>query len=288
MRNRLPKMPKRSQFARKCVFCETNNANSREHFYSEWMHDLLPIGPQGTYTGEIIDEHPKTREVTRHDKRVKPGELYTKKMKVVCKTCNNEWMSGIEEAVKPLLASFIKGDAITLDADQLKLVAQWATLKTMVCEHDNRGTEVTPQTDRTAFMADGVIPAYFNIYLLSHNSPSRIGYVRTSQIVSLTPDQPVPPLEDRRKNTQQISVILGSAMLHVNAARVDGFSIEDNLDMPAVVSRRIWPPNIVPLTWPDDPILTADQMRDLAYAMDKIMAQPRANWGGDLSESAAQ
>lgn len=288
MRNRLPKMPKRPQFARKCVFCETNNANSREHFYSEWMHDLLPIGPQGTYTGEIIDEHPKTREVTRHDKRVKPGELYTKKMKVVCGTCNNEWMSGIEEAVKPLLVPFIKGDAITLDADQLKLVAQWATLKTMVCEHDNRGTEVTPQTDRTAFMADGVIPAYFNIYLLSHNSPSRIGYVRTSQTVSLTPDGPVPPLEDRRKNTQQISVILGSAMLHVNAARVDGFSIENNLDMPAVVSRRIWPPNIVPLTWPDDPILTGDQMRELAYAMDKIMAQPRANWGGDLPERAAQ
>ena len=63
MRNRLPRVPKRLQFARKCILCEVNNANSREHFYSEWMHDLLPVGPQGTYTGEIIDEHPKTRAV---------------------------------------------------------------------------------------------------------------------------------------------------------------------------------------------------------------------------------
>lgn len=154
---------KKIQFARKCIFCEANNANSREHFYSGWMHDLLPLGPQGSYTGEIIDEHPKTREVSRHDKRLKPGELYTKKMKVVCGTCNNEWMSGIEEAARPLLVPIIKGEAITLDADQLKLVAQWATLKAIVCEHDNRGTEVTPQAERTAFMAEGLIPPYFNI-----------------------------------------------------------------------------------------------------------------------------
>jgi hypothetical protein len=288
MRNRLPKLPKRLQFARKCIFCEANNANSREHFYSEWMHGLLPVGPQGTYTGEIIDEHPKTRAVSRHDKRVKPGELHTKKMKVVCRICNNEWMSGIEDAAKPLLTPLIKGDAVTLDAAQLEIVAKWATLKVIVCEHDNRGTEVTPQADRTAFMADGVIPGYFNIYLLSHNCASRVGYVRTSQTVSMTNGDPVPPLEGRTKNTQQISVILGSVMLHINAARVDGFMIENNLNMPAVVGRRIWPPNVTPLTWPGDPVLTCDQMRDLAYAMDKIMALPRANWGGDLPAAPAK
>jgi len=288
MSKRLPKIPKKFQFTRKCIFCEANNANSREHFYSEWMHDLLPLGPQGSYTGEIIDEHPKTRQVSRHEKRIKPGELYTKKMKVVCGTCNNEWMSGVEEAVKPLLVPIIMGEAITLNAGQLKLVAQWASLKTIVCEHDNRGTEITPQADRTAFMAEGVIPHYFNIYLLSHNCPSRIGYVRTSQTVSLTPGEPVPPLEGRNKNTQQISVILGSAMLHINAARVDGFKIEDNLNMPAVVARRIWPPNIVPLTWPADPILSGDQMRDLAYGMDKITALPRAKWGGDIANLSAK
>jgi len=42
-----------------------NNANSREHFYSEWMHELLPLGPEGKYSGETIDEHPKTRIVSK-------------------------------------------------------------------------------------------------------------------------------------------------------------------------------------------------------------------------------
>lgn len=196
-------------------------------------------------------------------------------------------MSGIEDAAKPFLTLIIKGEAVTLDAAQLELVAKWATLKAIVCEHDNRGTEVTPQADRTAFMTDGIIPAYFNIYLLSHNCASRVGYVRTSQTASMTNGAPLPPLEGRTKNTEQISVILGSAMLHINAARVDGFMIENNLNMPAVVGRRIWPPNVTPLTWPADPVISCDQMRDLAYAMEKIMALPRANWGGDLPATSA-
>lgn len=110
----------------------------------------------------------------------------------------------------------------------------------------------------------------------------------TSQVVSLTKDGPFPPLEGRQKNTQQISVIFGSAMLHINAAPVDGFQIEDRLNMPKVVARRIWPPNVAPLTWPDDPVLTCDQMRDLAYAMDKIMALPEAKWGDDLPPVGAK
>lgn len=245
------------------------------------MHDLLPIGPEGTYSGEFREEHPKTKAVSKHEKRTKPGELYTKKMKVVCEQCNNEWMSQIDEAVKPLLTPIIKGEPVTLNASELEIIARWATLKAIVCEQDTRSTDVTPQEDRTAFMADRTIPPYFNIYLLNHSCSSRIGYVRTSHAVSLTMDGPTPPLEGRQKNTQQISVILGSAMLHINAARVDGFRIEDRLFMPAVVSRRIWPPNFTTLTWPASPVLTCDQMRELAYSIKRLTALPEVKWGGD-------
>ena len=283
MSNRIPKIQKRVQFARKCIFCETNNANSREHFYSEWMHKLLPLGTHGTYSGERIDEHPKTKTVSRHDKQIKPGELFTKKMKVVCQLGNNGWMSVLEEAAKPLLTPLITGDHITLERDHLDILARWITLKTIVSEHDRRDTEVTPQVDRSAFSAVGKIPDYFNIYILTHKCESRIGYVRTSQTVSRTRDGPQPPLEGRQKNCQQLSIILGNSMIHVNAARVDGFRIEDNVTMPRVIARQIWPPNTAPLTWPAEPILTCDQMRSLAYTMEDIMADPKAKYGGDLA-----
>jgi hypothetical protein len=131
-------------------------------------------------------------------------------------------------------------------------------------------------------MADRTIPAHFHIYLLTHSCASQIGYVRTSQTMSLTKNGPEPPLEGRQRNTQQISVILGSAMLFINSARVDGFKIEDAMSMPKVVPYRIWPPNVAPITWPSDTVLTCDQMRDLAYSMKKIMALPQAKWGGDI------
>lgn len=284
MPRRLPKPPKRPQFARKCIFCEVNNANSREHFYSEWMHDLLPVGPQGTYSGDFIDQHPKTQEITDFRRRVKPGELYTKKLKVVCAKCNNEWMSQIEDQAKPFLTPLIKGEQATLNAGQLEILARWATLKTIVCEHDVKGMEVTPAEDRAALMNEGIIPPYFSVYLFSHESPSLIGYVRTSHAVSLTKGEPVPPLEGRVKNVQQISVTLGKVMLQVNAARVDGFSIEGNFNMPAVISRRIWPLNDVPLTWPSEPILTGRQMRSLAFAMEKIAASPNVHFSDHLDK----
>lgn len=136
---------------------------------------------------------------------MKLGELHSKKMKVICRACDNEWMSGIEHAAKPLLMPIIKGEAVTLDAAQREVVAKWATLKVLVCEHDNRGTEVTRQANRTAFMTSGIIPEYFNIYLLRHKCASRVGYVRSSQTVSTTSGTPVPLLEGRTKNTEQIS-----------------------------------------------------------------------------------
>lgn len=281
MPRRLPKAQRRLQFSRKCIFCAVNNANSGEHLFPMWMHGLLPLGPEGSYIGERIDEHPKTRVITDYAKVTKPGEMYTRKLKVVCASCNNGWMSRIEERALPVLSKIVSGDPVNADAEQLSAVACWATLKAIVSEHGDRDTAVTPQIERTAFMRDGVIPSYFRIYLLNHSSPSRIGYLRTSQTISRSLDGPDPPLDGLKKNTQQISVVLGNVMLLINAARVTDFQIEDGLDMPAVVERRIWPPNKIPLSYPAKPILTGRQMHELGYAMEKIMAQDNVRWGGD-------
>jgi hypothetical protein len=246
------------------------------------MHELLPRGPEGSYTGELIEENPKTRIVSKRHKRTKPGELYTKKMKVVCQICNNEWMSRLDEAAKPVLSPIIRGEKVTLYANDLEIISRWAALKAIISEHDGGSAHVTPIDDRKKFMENGTIPPYFNIYLISHSSQSRIGYVRTSHCVSLTPDGPKPPLNGRSKNTQQISVILGSVMLHINAADLDDFKIEDRLHMPKVTDRRIWPPNLSSMSWPADPVLTNDQMRALAYSMERLTALPQVKWGGDV------
>jgi len=251
-----------------------------------WMHGLLPEFPAQTYSGDYIDRHPKTGAILgQQGKRTKPGHLHTKKIKAVCTGCNNGWMSVIETKAKPSLERLIKGERIVLDQASLLDVARWATLKAIVSEHDKPETHVTPQADRTEFMQDGTIPSYFNLYILSHKCSSRSGYVRTTHTVSLAKDGPVPPLDGRTKNTQQISVILGSIMLHVNAARVDNFRIEDRLSMPAVEALRIWPLNRAPLTWPSPPVLTCEQMGEIAYSMERIAVLPEVRWA-DLPRSA--
>ena len=151
-----------------------------------WMHGLLPEFPQQTYSGEFIELHPKTgATLSEPGKRTKPGHLHTKKIKAVCTGCNNGWMSVLETQAKPSLERLIKGERAVLDRASLLHVARWATLKAIISEHDKPDTRVTPQADRTAFMQGGKIPAYFNLYILSHKCPSRSGYVRTSHTVSL-------------------------------------------------------------------------------------------------------
>ena len=76
------------------------------------MKDLFPK--------EAVPEHYEVVSVRTH--KVVPvgtpkvlscrqGGAITKKLRVVCETCNNEWMSEIEDRVKPILAPLILGQS---------------------------------------------------------------------------------------------------------------------------------------------------------------------------------
>jgi hypothetical protein len=112
-----------------CPFCgSTTNKKSDEHVWPDWLRGLLP-GKR------------KTHKPVRHrfETTLGPGRVYstipfTQTVGGICeRDCNNGWMSDMEKYAKPLLAPMILASRrVTLDATDMKTIANWITMKAMV------------------------------------------------------------------------------------------------------------------------------------------------------------
>ncbi len=103
---------------RKCLFCN-EDANSKEHVWPQWILRLPPArrpvrqrlgtGKEVTYSGDF-------------------------KLKGVCSTCNNGWMSELETEAKPILGPIVQDLSIQLDLEDQTKIARWAFKTAIVLE----------------------------------------------------------------------------------------------------------------------------------------------------------
>jgi hypothetical protein len=101
-----------------CIFCD-NNSGSREHLWPAWIHNRHDFGP--------IKMIRKGQEVVV----IPDPEL---KVKTVCGTCNNGWMSDLESDNIPVIGVMLEDNPTDLNEDQQKLVAAWAVKTAMMSD----------------------------------------------------------------------------------------------------------------------------------------------------------
>ena len=226
---------------RMCVLCGLNPVDSKEHFYPEWMAKIIPLSGSSGYVEDLHVHDPFERTISKR-KKAKAGDILTKKIREVCQTCNNGWMSALETAAIPLLRPIIAGAEVNLSEADQTLVARWITVKVVVAEHAIRSTAVTPSADRLALRERGKIPDSFRIYLGSHSSTASTGYRRDTALVSTSRDGLATPLvEGLTNNMQQVTFLLGRAFIQVNSSPQDA-QLEQRMWMPSVHGRmRLWP-----------------------------------------------
>lgn len=229
--------PKR---AAPCIFCDQPRG-SKEHFWPEWMHPLLPTLPDPRYDRKVIDTHPVTGE-QRSGRLGAQGGVETIKIRAVCTDCNNGWMNQLEAAARPALTPLIAGQAVSLEGAQVRDIARWIAMKCMVSEHGAPNRALTPRSDREAMRQSLTIPSYYRIYLAAYATQS-IAYRRNSHLISLTPEMRPPLAFETTKNIQTITFFMGHAFVHVNAARIDDFDLESRVQLPGFYPEaRIFPP----------------------------------------------
>lgn len=263
---------------RPCIFC-ARAANSKEHIWPLWLHELLgPQAPGVRHNREMHTYSPK--EGSRVTGPVgRQGDIRTIRIRAVCRTCNNGWMSGLEEEVRPILTPLIKGESCTLTGAQLKTLAQWLTLKALVVEHANAETSMTPREDRTAFFEHGVIPPYFNLYAAHNVGQSRLFFRRHSHTIAANPEGPVPPLDGTHRNIQSVTIVAGEAVFQIVATRLEAFQVEQRAWCIGFHDRcRIWPQPPDDLKCPPRPRLDDVRIEFVASFLDRFFHAPNMVW----------
>lgn len=271
------------QLKKRCIFCE-NEGVTKEHMYLNWIGQHLSSVDEPSYVEELRTYTNKTKLVGQSRKN-RPGHVTTKKVRAPCASCNNGWMNCIEINARPFLQPMIKGEGVLLTAYAQEAIARWVALKVIVGEYAVQNQSVTPRADRKALMEMGTVPDFFNIYAGRNNSLWSTGYYRHSGTISLALTGPIPPLSELAKNVQQVTMIVGSLVIHVNAAHVDNFRLEDRINLDLHEGIKLWPISRDSFEWADIRSLSAHDIGVLAGSFEELTAHPKVAWGGNIIPS---
>ncbi len=126
--------------ARRCIFCG-GAGMSKEHFWPTWASQIVSNPQSKSYVSELHKStgYPAT-PLHPPLQRKRNGDLSTLKLRVVCRACNNGWMSRAEQSAKPLLLALIAATQGKLEPNAQSAVAAWIAMKVIVAEHDQPAT----------------------------------------------------------------------------------------------------------------------------------------------------
>src|SRR6266853_3297846 len=111
----------------KCIFCSKAGL-TKEHLWPVWATPLLGNSRAEKHTEQLFTTQ-NTVLIRPPRTKAKPGNLRTKKLRVVCGGCNSGWMSALENAVKPMLTALVTSQPRALTPDDLDVLARWVALK---------------------------------------------------------------------------------------------------------------------------------------------------------------
>lgn len=201
----------------KCIFCDGIGL-SKEHIWSTWLRQYLPRRYHEHYRGSLDFHSGSATQPNENSWRQKQGDVATLQVRCVCRTCNNGWMSQIDENAKAHLTPLICGQAIVLDDTAQRLIATWVALKFMIVEqvYDRA---VTLETERSQFRDERTPPGNWRIWIAQYASEAaRNSLVRVPVAVPLR-HGPCPEF-----NTQFLTFVVGRLLILAIAAP-DGFSL---------------------------------------------------------------
>ena len=149
---------------KECAFCSHSAKLSGEHIISDWINPLFPGEKVATFT----DTKGREREWTS------PDLDWT--AKVVCKKCNETWMSDIESLhAKPVMTRLIQGEFnIPIGPPEARSIALFAFKTAVVLDHTRRDRPPFFSKDlRHAFREHLIIPNIAQMWMCAYAPGAR-------------------------------------------------------------------------------------------------------------------
>jgi hypothetical protein len=139
-----------------CAFCPNTADKSGEHVWSQWMDKLFAFK--------------KTLVQTIPPRPARKTAALNWTVKVVCKKCNETWMSDIESKVVPAMTPLILGKTgINITQSQADTISLFAFKTAVILDHiDRKRTPFFPRSVRHQFRTSHAIPVYVRMWLAGY------------------------------------------------------------------------------------------------------------------------
>jgi hypothetical protein len=149
-----------------CRFCDRDGALTDEDLVPKWGGRVLRAVANGrvdvVLSTRQLDRDGKTTLRHAHERRQTFSAV---KLPGVCETCNNGWMSRIENDAKPFLEPMVRDIRTGIPRRSLVVVARWLALKTLVADLVEHSHHTATPDDYHAFFADPDSPGGFEAFL---------------------------------------------------------------------------------------------------------------------------
>jgi hypothetical protein len=210
-------------------------------------------------------ETPISSPINRH------GHVVNTKVKAVCKTCNNGWMSIAEtEAKSPLIQLMHRQTHSISPKDQLA-IARWVMIKMFVMEWSKPHIPAFTQETRTAFYEQRTMPDDLFIDLLAFDGGETWAAAFVRQSLWIGDKEQAAILDGSGLelcNTQSVTFGIGYLTVHV----FHSYALAVEPAGHPNISRRIWPPSGSYQPWPPVQIMTSDELHTASLAFNAYLA----------------
>lgn len=224
----------------RCIFCD-GLGMSKQHVWPKWLSSNIAKPHLAS------NEERKSVTRLRHGKltstsglRKLDGSTMSRKVRVVCRQCNNGWMSRIEEISKPTILRLVNGGDQILNRSEMLAVASWITLFCLCLEWLDSSMLVSENIERKNFAATKTPPENWKIWIAPYAGGQWEGSFRRTAMYLLprqTSPSDIPPAMS--PNTQTVTFSVGGMAAHVVSTKLCPSPL-NAISFPGLL--QIWPP----------------------------------------------
>jgi hypothetical protein len=255
-----------------CVFCEQKGL-TKEHIWPVWSSQYLKP-TTNSYIEDLTLRTGLSSTVNSKSVKEKPGTTFTKKIRVVCRKCNNGWMSDLETDTKPILSKLIATQNHVLEKQEIEQLIKWITLKVLVLEHSQRKDAVTPFFERKAFKESFRMPSNFRIWIAKCGVSGWEGtFWRDASTVSTNEELPATGID---KNIHSITFGFGDLLVHVIHTSLKDLKIDLDVSVPDCIYSLY--PYSSPISWPPSKSLSSDEAHRLTKSLPTYLKSRIKGW----------
>lgn len=267
---------RKQQIAGRCYLCGGTGL-TKQHLWPNWATPYLEVQAQGPGSfgrtvlrsknvadgqGRVVFQPTETFRPTQGQ----PNQLKYRKF---CETCNNVWMSRIEQSAKPFAEPLMKGEPCTLDEHAQTVLARWLSLVLIVVEAGDAESATISVDARRKFHADGHPLDGLQLFIASLDG----GAWRCKlwhQAFRLSSDKYKFQAPADGNNLQVTTIGMGNCLVYMVGSLIPGLDVSE-----PTLMRQIWP-YLGEMNWPlPDVWFDADADRLSRFLSNQIVTGAR-------------